>query len=931
MEKKMFRYYQMKEHGDFFAIVDGDDVQEKALKEGARKLTILAVSEIVNEYTNRELLSYKGPLYFDIDCKEDVQSALNSANRMIASLRERGVDDGDIHVYCSGSKGVHILVNPKAFSNGRATKRLPQIYKEIARKLYVTGLDFSPYAQGRGNAFRIEGLQREDGNYRTPVTIEELEGMDETLYRDLCSQSREYRHPGFTNVKSAAMELLYEAAKQEVNRKPQETNSVSNSAMKKISVEPPHCVMEMAEYKKIASDKPFNFLSMQFAVWVARGEVDPTVYRPVLELLAQNSSTKNTSSDMRLGELEAQVNYMKSTPEYRFSCGGMRAALTVRPCEGCPLECDSSVTSGERDNMGVLRKPDGFYLQGPNKDTRLTTFTLTPNAVVIDYPQDGSAPRRIGTQMTVDTHGNTSEIMFRENGWQSASAFKSELSGLGALAVVGNDDNIQRVKHLVYTEAANLMNEIKQVYTAGVHIEQQPGGLLTTYVEPSYSINNLNMEDTYRFQGLLISPPYFRETQMCPVGDAEADIAMQALCRVNSPINLAYIVGWFAACHLKEHFRKLYNEFPVLQVWGPAGSGKSKTVELMSALCGMNSSRDSVINVSSITPFAVLHYAGSSNTIPRIMEEFNKSKMQVKNYIAVCEILKSAWGAESQAKGSPASRKGEGRAGGVVTTIPVTGPCLTISEQATEMPAIVERSLQIMLTKHSRSGKEGLYWEARERSDKIREVAKFMMMTSLLTSLDDVKSMMDEIRPLMPREFEDRPRTSNAITRVGLLWLKGCLENLKLHGSVEAVQELLDAHSQALQKVVEEKLAKVVATEIDAVIETMGQMAMLSAKVDREDGKHLRYGAHFTVTEDHIFLEPSMCYIMYKRFKTTFEKENPVINSVNQFLSLLKQEPYFDGMQKIESISRLQPCVRLRKSWMLDKNVNPNPFCEEYM
>lgn len=418
---------------------------------------------------------------------------------------------------------------------------------------------------------------------------------------------------------------------------------------------------------------------------------------------------------------------------------------------------------------------------------------------------------------------------------------------------------------------------------------------------------------------------------MCQKKDPAADKALTALCGANHPLDLAHIVGWFAACHLKEHLRMLYSQFPILQVWGSAGSGKSKTVELMSNLCGMDGTIDAAVSVASITPYAILMFAGSSTTVPRIMEELNKSKMRVANYNAVTEILKSAWGSEAHARGTLSSRRDAGRAGGAVATIPVTGPCVTISEQTIEVPALEERSIQVLLTKSRRAGCESNYWTAREGAEKLREISKYLTMSALLMSLDDVKKQMEEIRPMMPKQFEDRPRFSHAVIQLGLNWLRSCTLQLELMDSYVAVSSLIDAHLGEMKSVAEEAKSKAVRSEIDSVIETMGYMAMLSSKSDSASNKHLEYGVHYTVTEDHIIIEPSMAYIMYRRFKNNFERENPVINSVSQFVVLLQQEPYFDGMMRVDSISKTQTCIKLRKVNMEAKGVSPSPFCEEYV
>lgn len=930
MEKKMYRYYQTDEKGPWHPLVDSPDIEAIALGHGAKKLTILALSELVSEETNREGLTYRGPLYFDIDSKVDLNSTFEATQRLLSSLLERGVDPADIHVYCSGSKGMHVLVCAKAFSNGRVHKRLPTIYKEMAVKLYVAGMDFQPYGTGRGNAFRIVNVKRDDGRYRIAITHEELQALDAESYVELCSKPRDYVHPPFLGKMAPVMEVMFEHAKQLAGKKLAPVIGASNSALEKISHEAPNCVNDIANYKRIATDKSFNYVAMQLGIWVARAGVDPLVYNPIVERLANNSASAEHSANDRKDKVEAQIGYMRATKNYEFSCSGMRSALAVRPCEGCPIECGNSSTSGDNDTMGVVRKPDGFYLEGKDRDVRLTTFALTPTAAVVDYPQDGSAPRRIGTQMLVDdANGPGGEILFREAGWQSSAAFKSEVAGLGNFAVVGGDKQIQRIKHLVYAEAQDQMNEIRQVYTAGIHLDERPDGLLATFVEPSYSINNYNLEDTYRLQGLLLSPSCMKPTKPCEKGDEEADTSMAALCRMNDPEDLAIIIGFFAVCHLKEHFRLVYNMFPQLGVWGSSSAGKSETVNLVANLSGMQLTRNSVMNVSSITPFAALMYAGSTTTIPRIMEECNKAKMGQRRWNEVTEILKSSWGCEAHGRGGLGPKGQQGRTGGTVTAIPVSGPCVTISEQAIDVPAVVARSLQVMLSTAKRAGRTADHITAKRGAQKLREIGKYLMLSALLTPLEAIKAEMAEIEPTIPMEFDDRPRHSHAVVRFGLQWLLRCMQKLELVESAKEVQALLDAHIASMDRVAVEAKSRSVRSEIDAVIETMGAMAALSAKMEGRTQKHLEWGTQYTVTEDHVFIEPSMAHLMYKRYKSSFERETPVIDNVMQFVLLLRQEPYYAGEQVLDGISKVRPCIKLSKAKMIAKGIDATLFYEE--
>lgn len=933
MEKKLFRYYQTDEKGAWFPIIDSDGVEAKAVALGAKRLSALALTELVDsDTTDKSSLAYKGPLYFDIDHKHDLQAAIDACKRLVDNLLSRSVNADDINVYCSGAKGMHVLVAQKAFSNGRVQKRLPAIYKEMALKLFVSGMDFAPYGGSRGNLFRIAGIQRDDGKYRTAISIDELRKLTVGQYESLCTSPRDWRHPPFVGELSTSMEMLYETAKQAASKKLAPVIAVGNATLEKIKADAPNCIVDMVEYKKIATDKPFNAVAMQVAIWAARSGAEESVYMPVMERLSENASSNSLPSPrQRLEHLEGQVSYMAASKSYEFSCGGMRSVLAVRPCEGCPIECSNSSTAGAEDFMGVVRKSDGYYLLGKNDDIRLTTFTLDPSAVVIDYPQDGSAPRRLGTQMTVDTAaGPAGEIIFREAGWQSGSAFKLEVSGLGNLATDATDGHIQRIKHLIYADVEQTVNEIRQVYTAGIHFDQRPDGVLATYVEPSFSVNSLGVEDGYRLQGEMLARPYFKSTEICAKGDPEADIAMSAMCRMNSLEDLSIIVGWVVASNLKEHFRTLYAQFPSLGVWGAAGSGKSKTLQVVLSLSGMDLAKDTPVNVSSITPFASLTYAASTMTIPRIMEEFNRSKMGKKKFDEVCEIVKSSWGCESHVRGAIGQRSGgsAGRTGAHATAFPVSGPLLTVSEQAIDIPAVMERQLQVFLSKSKRSGLRVEHDEANSRRGKLREIGKYLMLRALTTSLDTVKAGIVDAEQFTSKDLDDRPAYSHQVIHASLKWLEKCMRELELPKSEQAVADLLDAHMAMMSKEGADGLSTPTRTEIDGVIETMGAMALLSARLD-EKHKHLVWGVHYTSTPDHIIIEPTLAHIMYKRYKTGFEHETPVIHSASQFVKLLEQEPYYDGVISLKSMSKFRHCVKISKAGMALKGLDPSLFCEE--
>ena len=160
----MYNYIQPFEK-DAWVPVKSKELEAKIKELNAKRVTILEVSELVEDSDrDRRTYSYKGPLYFDIDCKEDLKLAIESGKSLADKLIELGVPKLGVKLFASGSKGMHVTVDQKYFSSGRPIKALPLIYKMMAKELYVPGMDFQVYSCGKGNAFRVANVQREDGN-----------------------------------------------------------------------------------------------------------------------------------------------------------------------------------------------------------------------------------------------------------------------------------------------------------------------------------------------------------------------------------------------------------------------------------------------------------------------------------------------------------------------------------------------------------------------------------------------------------------------------------------------------------------------------------------------------------------------------------------------------------------------------------------------
>ena len=216
----MFKYYQTNNKSKWSIISDNENVEETAIGKGATKLTILSVSEDITPEVDSKSIKYKGPFYADIDMKNDLSKAALSCKNLVDSLTKKQVSLESIEIFASGSKGFHVIVPPTVFSTGRPLKSLPSIYKEMALALYVPGMDLQVYCGGKGNSWKIENVQREDGNYRVRVSYEEVLEIieDPNVYKSLVKAPRSFPQSEGRPERSSELEALFAACKMQANR-----------------------------------------------------------------------------------------------------------------------------------------------------------------------------------------------------------------------------------------------------------------------------------------------------------------------------------------------------------------------------------------------------------------------------------------------------------------------------------------------------------------------------------------------------------------------------------------------------------------------------------------------------------------------------------------------------------------------------------------
>lgn len=904
-----------------------------------------------------ELVKYKGPMYFDLDSNDDIAAVLDSSRDLLEKVRSQlGVPDEYIQCWLSGGKGVHFTIHERVFGVKRAAKYLPYIWHEIAKQVQVPHLDMGVYSAGKGRLWRCPGVARPGtGTYKVPVSLEELEAMDEETYSILCAQPRPENEPKTPpeNVSIAKAELAFKVAKRDAGRR---VRAIKNAKViptdeLRALTDTPGCI-ETLITEGDRGDSNWNQAAMQIAAWIAarytKDEEDQYTEQVIDPFIANVESSSRPSEKERRKHVKDQLNRAFSG-KTSFAVGPLIKTIG-EPCHKCPLcrgdiSFDAPRPTNKIEDFQFFDKENKIlanhrgYLQyrGDNPARVLTTFTFWPHTLVKHFEetsagvyQDHGVKSMIGTLIC----GNDKRHDYRvpTEAWASSSQMRKTVNSAGG-AVPCGDSDLQMIYHSINHEVIQDEEGVRdgietmaEVAYCGILLEKQraKGGVIKYvphYVEENDAITPTrtgSIKSKFRYaaaskeQGDLC--PHLLEEEFPLIDDDDLKSALTGLFNMNEKSSLAKSIGWICATFLKEHLHQVYGQFPLLGIWGNASAGKSMSAYTLCSLAGMDYlDQAQAINMETATPQPLRAFVSSSSTVPRLIEELNIAGVRNKGYYTdAMGILKAAYNGTSIQRGS--------LSGAQVTR--VKSPILYISEQRPNRPAVRNRTVEVMLTASNREkeGRSVAFNAAFEGRHHLRRAAKAMLDTALRLSLADIREMFEEVKPLVSDGMDERPRYNFRVCMLGLNFMARSLARFDIDVSeeVEALKDAFQAELGTNYKKIEQSLRR---SEVDMVMSDFDQMA---SEPDQRDG--LQPGIDYIRSGNWLSVDLSRCFNRYRRYSKSVGQDLMFQRS-DALADLLSGEMYFDRMEMDENRPLVKRFV-LNIEKMRKKGISVDNFIE---
>lgn len=269
----------------------------------------------------------------------------------------------------------------------------------------------------------------------------------------------------------------------------------------------------------------------------------------------------------------------------------------------------------------IEEREDGYYYRGKGGAKRASTFLINPR-LLLDASRYGGVDAIMGD---VAASGHTWKgVTFSRTAFTSVQRIDRE-TPIAAWQWLGNDYELRYLlPHLLSRLHEAGMPRVEATPCLGLH---RVNGIWY-FVADSATLSGDNVWGPY--DGPITALPTGKERPMLDVSqECEADSIQfvgEVLPQLNEASCIWPMLGWYSAAALKPWLESKGYRFPILNVTGTKGSGKTTLIQrVLLPLFGQVEVKSYDANT---TRFVTLALLGSSNAIPVAFSEFRYASVQ---------------------------------------------------------------------------------------------------------------------------------------------------------------------------------------------------------------------------------------------------------------------------------------------------------------
>ncbi|MFN5745573.1 MAG: hypothetical protein ACK443_05740 [Methylococcaceae bacterium] len=917
------------------------DIELPEILKSHRHMSVYLQNEQHREGLDYNKVKLLGDLQFDINAN-DLATGITWVNKLLDLLQEWELNLDYLKVYCSGSKGFHITIPQKVFDpSPKATAILNKYHGVMASVIAETaGITMDMNLYHNRHLLRIANSQRNDNRWKVPISIEEVRSLSAIEYLQLVQAPRQLAvshmvPPSYFCEKLGA---LWSRAKEIVKDQQAARARYAEVADADLDVFSgttlPMCMEWMRDGNCISANGGFNKQAMNIAAFVAHAaHVTPEAKDRLLEGFAKTvQSDSKPSFGAKMVELRTKIRAAEAGT-LKFSCGSNRSVLSDNPCNGCPLKLSND--SAAEAETSIEARNDGYYaINGRGDGMRITTFLLERQHHMVTY--EAGNQRFLGDVFTLRQQVSGVEtahtVLIPAEDWTSLSAFKRAVSSVVGAVVTATAEQTLSALH-IYLNTTQQTEALMRVNQLGIHCINDSGAEERFWVEPNWSLDALGMAGNYSYAGNAgDTVQSMRGIQPADAKDEGAIDLLQKLFNSNRPEVVGPMLGWAAACHLKDHlYRAGFSEFPLLHIAGKPSSGKTQSAIVYGALTGATG--EGPIPVDSSTPSPLRQALSQTTTVARIFDEFNRPSMAAHRYLQVLGFIKAAYCRQNVAVGI-ITRKAVGESTAGTLPMYATAPLIYMSRESTENEELLARSIVIRIKAEDHQvSNYGVNFQTIRRSmsevksggNAMQRLTKMLISKALKTTCDDCKGWYEEIKHELPLDENARKVNNLFVVRLGLAFLKRTLADFprEIRDGIARLDETVircwaEEESQSAHQ-------RSNWSTSETVMQTFATMAQIHAE-DRAPGRILP-GAHYIRDNMTLYINPHLIFLPYRMYINALGGI-PEAQSVSSLIYLLQNTSYYLGTGAHPLDPTARGWIALDLGQLDDRGIYANSFAE---
>ncbi len=912
--------------------------REAALAKGPAFSTVLDLTAppLDNDWSK---VRYKGPFYADFDAADDIELVCEQFRSFLGKLAtEYEFDVTQARLYATGGKGFHIEIPPGCIWKTPAEAGypwLPYVYREMAQNLIVDTLDLAVYTGKRGRQWRTPNVKRDNGNYKVALTLAEAMEMTPELYAQIISQPRDPVLPN-PPTQCSRLSALFDQCQDKVlksmrgKKKRQESANAILDPWKALKQIPPS-IQKIMSGEDLRDGVGFQAIALQLSIYAVTMAMTLPEFlaacKGLIEHHVSDSSRYNTDAKRR-GELSRMWDYMSDSNLYDFEVGPVIRLLkdgTPVPDLGVMDKEDHGdlptksplITHDEEDGDVPAEAPSVVSLD-PHKRLRRGFFM---NATGM-FRQQGSSSGEIvvdpicratlrhstayfgveskefqGYEFDILVSGKTiaSKQMLSAEAFTSSASIRKFLVA-HQTSFQGLDTDVAALLDIM-SEKAERNGRVYTYPREGFFVVNNPEVDTPTpvmmYLTKSRCISSLDEEHpdyfVLKYKPSQAISSYDIDIDCAPSLEVWMEGAIADLLAYNRPTVVADTLGWFIAAHYRSLYLKMCNQFPLLQVYGEAGSGKSQTVHMLSHLHWFMPEKISIKSASSFTNYSMDSHASSSTSAPFIIDEYKPREIRAHRgkLEKLKDVLKASYMGTDIGERGTINRGAENSM--AIVKSKCTAPIVFMGEAIEMETAIIERSVCVPFSKAHHSDARSLAFKRLQTNPvAISALGRAIINAGFRVNLETMKAQMDEIEKsykakLPPIEDKEATRPAERMIFNRCVITHALRVTLK-HVLGEVFGDRFDADIEALVTAKSdsdsEDTRALRVHSMSEVSKTLNRISLMSRDVDLPH--EMRMAKDYWVGEGWVEIRMERAYDQYRRYCASIH-DVPLFDSMDAF------------------------------------------------